>query len=60
MGANLPHAFISDKDFKKSMSKDKVRTLVLQFDINMFGSAFIDLPEMLPIRRLLVNSTVFD
>jgi AraC-like DNA-binding protein len=56
LGANLPHAFTSDKEFKENPSSDEARSLVLQFDSNIFGPLFMDLPEMLPIRRLLVKS----
>ncbi len=56
LGINLPHAFISDKEFKEHPSRDEARSLVLQFDSNMFGSTFMNLPEMLSIRRLLVKS----
>jgi AraC-like DNA-binding protein len=56
LGTNLPHAFISDQEFKKNPCRHEAKSLVLQFNSNIFGPPFMDLPEMLPIRRLLIKS----
>ncbi|UII80293.1 AraC family transcriptional regulator [Flagellimonas sp. CMM7] len=53
IGPNLPHAFISDTEFEHSQEIKKASSIVLQFNFEMFGDAFLQLPEMDILHLLL-------
>lgn len=56
IGTNLPHAFISDPDFKRSKEMEKSYSIVLQFNIKILGETLLALPEMGIIHKLLERS----
>ena len=53
LGGNLPHAWISDQHFEKSMKSDACESIYIQFRKSVFGTHFIDTPEMESIRIVL-------
>ncbi len=56
IGGNLPHAWISDPYFLDSRNDDTCESIYIQFRKNVFGTHFIDLPELLSIRTILVKA----
>lgn len=53
LGGNLPHAWISDQYFKKDRVADFCESVFIQFRKSVFGTHFIDMPEMASIRIVL-------
>ncbi|WP_297086499.1 AraC family transcriptional regulator [uncultured Draconibacterium sp.] len=53
LGGNLPHAWISDQYFKKDTVADSCESVFIQFRKSVFGTHFIDMPEMASIRIVL-------
>ena len=53
LGGNLPHAWISDPDFLESDNKKACESIFIQFRKSVFGTHFIDMPEMESIRTVL-------
>jgi len=53
LGGNLPHAWISDRHFEKSAESDACESIYIQFRKSVFGTHFIDIPEMESIRIVL-------
>lgn len=53
LGGNLPHAWISDPHFLKADNDDTCESIYIQFKKNVFGTQFIDMPEMESIRNIL-------
>lgn len=56
LGGNLPHAWISDPYFIKKYHSDVCESIFIQFQKSVFGSQFIDIPEMESIRTILVKA----
>jgi AraC-like DNA-binding protein/mannose-6-phosphate isomerase-like protein (cupin superfamily) len=54
LGSNLPHTWISDDDFRQS--EEQMEVIVVQFPADLFAEAFIQLPEMMAIRKLLKDA----
>lgn len=53
LGGNLPHAWISDRQFEKNMESNACESIYIQFRKSVFGTHFIDIPEMESIRIVL-------
>ena len=53
LGGNLPHAWISDPHFTDEANKDYCESVFIQFRKTVFGTHFIDMPEMKSIRTIL-------
>lgn len=56
MGGNLPHAWISDPYFLSSDNEDKCESIYIQFRKSVFGTHFIDMPELDSIRTILLKA----
>ena len=56
LGKNLPHSFISDKEFEHHKDRDKSSSFVLQFKYEIFESSFSKMPEMESLDILLEKS----
>ncbi|HZE99718.1 MAG TPA: AraC family transcriptional regulator [Planctomycetota bacterium] len=50
-GPNLPHMWCSDR--RRASPRDPHEAVIIQFPESVFGSSFLRLPEMAPVRRLL-------
>lgn len=53
IGSNLPHAFISNPEFKSTQKINNSYSIVLQFNFDIFGDSFLQLPEMEKLNVLL-------
>lgn len=53
LGGNLPHSWISDPHFLNEDNNDTCESIFIQFRKNVFGTQFIDIPEMESIRTVL-------
>lgn len=53
LGGNLPHAWISDPNFMKEGTTEICESIYIQFRKSVFGTHFIDMPEMYSIRTVL-------
>ncbi|MBI9058512.1 MAG: AraC family transcriptional regulator [Labilibaculum sp.] len=53
LGANLPHAWISDPHFTKKDNEDTCESIYVQFRKSVFGTQFIDIPELQTVRTIL-------
>jgi AraC-like DNA-binding protein len=56
LGGNLPHAWISDAHFLKEDNNDVCESIFIQFRKSVFGTHFIDMPEMESIRTILTKA----
>jgi len=52
IGANLPHVWISDSKFKRGEAGDS-ESYYIQFKKSVFGTHFVEIPEMEGIREVL-------
>jgi YesN/AraC family two-component response regulator len=53
LGGNLPHAWISDPYFMQRDTREICESVYIQFRKSVFGTHFIDMPEMYNIRTVL-------
>ena len=53
LGGNLPHAWISDPHFLKDDNDGVCESIYVQFRKSVFGTQFIDIPELRGIRVIL-------
>lgn len=53
LGPNLPHMWRNDADYFKADSGLHIEAIAIQFHENFWGDAFLQLPEMEPVRLLL-------
>lgn len=53
LGGNLPHAWISDPVFFRDEYDEVCESIYIQFRRSVFGTHFIDMPEMNSIRTIL-------
>ena len=58
LGKNLPHMWINDPAYFEKDSTLSAEAIVIHFKENFTGKAFMDLPEMLIISKLLENAKV--
>lgn len=56
MGGNLPHTWISDPYFLDKKNEDNCESIFIQFRKSVFGTHFIDMPELDSIRTILVKA----
>jgi YesN/AraC family two-component response regulator len=50
---NLPHAWISDPYFTKTDNNEACKSVYIQFHKKVFGTHFIEIPEMQGVRTML-------
>ncbi|HEY1165524.1 MAG TPA: AraC family transcriptional regulator [Chitinophaga sp.] len=53
LGPNLPHMWRNDADYFRANSDLHIEAVAIQFHEHFWGDAFLQLPEMEPIRLLL-------
>lgn len=53
LGGNLPHSWISDQHFINNNKNETCESIFIQFRKSVFGTHFIDMPEMESIRTVL-------
>lgn len=53
LGSNLPHAWISDSSYMKTNNTKTCQSVYVQFRKSVFGTHFIDVPEMVGVRNVL-------
>jgi AraC-like DNA-binding protein/quercetin dioxygenase-like cupin family protein len=53
LGPNLPHLWRNDADYFQADSSLHIEAVAIHFHENFWGDAFLQLPEMEPIRQLL-------
>jgi AraC-like DNA-binding protein len=53
LGPNLPHMWRNDADYFQARSPLHIEAVAIHFHENFWGDAFLQLPEMEPIRQLL-------
>jgi len=53
LGPNLPHMWRNDADYFQAGSQLQVEAVAIHFHEHCWGAAFLQLPEMEPVRRLL-------
>lgn len=56
IGGNLPHAWISDPDFLQEYTNAVSESVFIQFRKSIFGTQFIDAPELQSIRTVLAKA----
>lgn len=56
LGGNLPHAWISDPSFSTDIDMTACESVYIQFRKSVFGTHFIDMPELESIRIILDKS----
>lgn len=56
IGENVPHWWKSDNKYFEGKSKGGMKALIIQFNKEIFNTNFINLPEMGPIKELLVKA----
>ena len=52
MGPGLPHTYVSDQKYYDH-PETNVRAIAIQFRKKIFGNAFLELPEMIPVKNVL-------
>ncbi|WP_066631447.1 AraC family transcriptional regulator [Labilibacter marinus] len=55
LGGNLPHAWISAPHFFED-NEDTCESIYIQFKKTIFGSQFIDIPELASVRNILAKA----
>ncbi|MFA6087553.1 AraC family transcriptional regulator [Mucilaginibacter sp.] len=55
-GPNLPHTFRHEKKYMERVDEKRGETVVILFENNTWGDAFLSLPEISPIFKLLNTS----
>ena len=56
LGGNLPHAWVSDPHFLKEDNNDECESIYVQFRKSVFGTHFIDMPELAGLRVVLAKA----
>lgn len=56
IGGNLPHAWISDPHFLQDDNNEVCESIYVQFRKSVFGTHFIDMPELSGLRVVLAKS----
>src|SRR5690554_2158888 len=56
IGSYLPHYMRNDEVYYKGDPNLRIRAIVIHFTIDFLGTGFFDIPEMIPIKKLLQNS----
>ncbi len=53
LGPELPHVWKNDENYYKGIAELKSESIVIQFSEEMFGEAFLNLPEMVRVKKLM-------
>ncbi|NJB83436.1 AraC family transcriptional regulator [Wenyingzhuangia aestuarii] len=53
LGSFLPHAWITDADYLKEQPDKFCESIYVQFKKNIFGSSFVNIPELKGVRKIL-------
>lgn len=56
VGPNLPHCWKNDPEYYAKNSNLKAQAIVVQFKEDFAGSVFFELPELLPLKNLILDS----
>ncbi|UZO82608.1 AraC family transcriptional regulator [Aquimarina sp. ERC-38] len=56
LGGYLPHAWIPDAKYLKENSTEYCESVYVQFKKDIFGSHFVDIPELKGVRKVLRSS----
>ena len=56
IGPNIPHLWINDKEYYVKSSNLEHEDWVIQFRDNLWGDKFLELPEMLKIKKMILRS----
>lgn len=53
LGANVPHLWRSDASYFNQSSTQTIEAIAIHFKVDFWGDAFLALPEMTPVKKLL-------
>jgi AraC-like DNA-binding protein len=56
IGPHLPHYMRNDEIYYKNDPSLRIRAIVIHFSKDFIGEKFFDIPEMVPVKKLLQNS----
>jgi AraC-like DNA-binding protein len=56
LGGNLPHAWISDPVYYQPGTKKSCKSVYLQFNFELLGDSFLQIPEMTGIKEMLKHA----
>ncbi len=56
LGGYLPHAWIPEDKYMQEGSTAPCQSIYIQFEKDIFGSHFVDIPELKGVRRVLRNA----
>ena len=56
LGPHLPHYMRNDEMYYHNDPSLRIRAIVIHFSKDFIGEKFFDIPEMIPVRKLLNNS----
>lgn len=57
LGPHLPHYMRNDEIYYKNDPDLRIRAIVIHFSKDFIGEKFFDIPEMIPVKKLLHNSS---
>jgi AraC-like DNA-binding protein len=57
LGPHLPHYMRNDEVYYKNDPELRIRAIVIHFSKDFIGEKFFDIPEMIPVKKLLHNSS---
>lgn len=57
IGPHLPHYMRNDEIYYKNDPSLRIRAIVIHFSKDFIGEKFFDIPEMIPVKKLLHNSS---
>lgn len=57
LGPNLPHYMRNDEIYYKNEPGLRIRAIVIHFSRDFIGDKFFDIPEMIPVKKLLHNAS---
>src|SRR5690606_31569629 len=56
MGSNLPHVWVNDPEYFDGTARDDADAVVIHFKRDFLGSNFTDIPEMMPLKKIIQES----
>ncbi len=57
LGPNLPHYMRNDEIYYTNNPDLRIRAIVIHFSWSFIGEKFFDIPEMMPVKKLLQNAS---
>jgi AraC-like DNA-binding protein len=57
LGPHLPHYMRNDEIYYQNNPELRIRAIVIHFSKDFIGEKFFDIPEMVPVKKLLHNSS---